>query len=77
MVLATDTHTNKQVALKVLRKDWIWKNDMGTLVQREIDIFKSGSLVFVAFFHSSLGCKTRVAVALQRVHRLAICRSVG
>ncbi len=40
--LATDTGSDKLVALKIMQKEWIWKNDMSTLVRREIDIMRGG-----------------------------------
>lgn len=38
--LATDTDTNELVALKIMQKEWIWKNDMSSLVRREIGIMR-------------------------------------
>lgn len=36
------------VALKILEKKWIEKNDMTTMVQREIDIMKGADSGYVA-----------------------------
>ena len=38
--LATDMDGDRLVALKILKKEWIWKNDMSALVRREIEIMK-------------------------------------
>lgn len=38
--LATDTSNGKLVALKIMQKEWIYENDVGALVQREIDIVR-------------------------------------
>lgn len=40
MRLARDTVNDKLVALKIMQKEWIWKNDMSSLVRREINIMK-------------------------------------
>lgn len=31
---------DRLVALKILRKEWIWNNEMSDLVRREIEIMK-------------------------------------
>lgn len=38
--LATDTGSDELVALKIMQKEWIWKNNMSNLVRREIDIMR-------------------------------------
>lgn len=42
--LATDTSNGKLVALKIIQKEWIYENDVGALVQREIDIVRGKSI---------------------------------
>lgn len=42
--LATDTSNGKLVALKIIQKEWIYENDVGALMQREIDIVRGKSI---------------------------------
>lgn len=47
MRLATDTANDERVALKIMLKEWIWKNDMNSVVRREIGIMKGTVTSFV------------------------------
>ncbi|CAN0105640.1 unnamed protein product, partial [Laminaria digitata] len=65
--LATDTDGDRLVALKILQKEWIWKNDMSVLVRREIEIMRELDHPSVVKLIEVFNSDTHVFMAMEAV----------
>ncbi|CAN0201256.1 unnamed protein product, partial [Ectocarpus sp. 12 AP-2014] len=65
--LATDTANDELVALKIMLKEWIWKNDMSSLVRREIGIMKELDHPCVVKLVEVFNSETHVFMAMEAI----------
>ncbi|CAB1113343.1 unnamed protein product [Ectocarpus sp. CCAP 1310/34] len=65
--LATDTANDELVALKIMLKEWIWKNDMSSLVRREIAIMKELDHPCVVKLVEVFNSETHVFMAMETI----------
>ncbi|CAM9908326.1 unnamed protein product, partial [Scytosiphon promiscuus] len=65
--LAKDTVTEEEVALKIMQKEWIWKNDMSKLVRREIGIIRELDHPSVVKLIEVFNSETHVFMAMEGV----------
>jgi 5'-AMP-activated protein kinase catalytic alpha subunit len=65
--LGINTETNEQVAIKVLDKEKIQKQNMGNQIKREISIMKMVSHRFIVGMNEVLASKSKIFIVLELV----------
>ncbi|CAM9150142.1 unnamed protein product [Discosporangium mesarthrocarpum] len=67
VMLAEDTSTGRRVAMKILEKLWIYSNDVGTMVVREIEVMKDLDHPSVVRLIEVLNSKTHIFMVMELV----------
>ncbi|CAM9671450.1 unnamed protein product, partial [Discosporangium mesarthrocarpum] len=75
--LAKDTTTGEKVAIKVLEKLWIWKNEMGGMVRREIEVMEGLDHPSIVRLIKVLNSRTHVFMVMEYVDGMELYEEIA